>query len=335
MLQHVISVSLIWAMAAGITPASSQGISRNASISGNGPVVIPATRVLVATPYPNAPSDSLAAVAIGDALRNKLSNNLNSSDWFVIPRAEMNKNLTTWGYARDQLFQPESARQMVSAMQARMFVMTTLTKTSDSRFVATSRVTGSSDDAGQVLKLTQIANQTPQDFGNKVAEQIATVFKAYPDAKSCNDQITTSKVKAVEGANKALKTVPGYGFPEYCLGLLEQLKDSAGAETERHFKAAIAGDPMSLKALLQMAVIHDRRHDSTGVVADYLQMLQVAPTNRDLADKAVKVFRTYNRPDAAAAVVEAQIKLDPSSPDWPELKGNLCAAVALGATRGR
>jgi hypothetical protein len=330
MLQQAISISLLAALAS-IPPAASQGIARNASISGNAPSGPPATRVLVATPYPGSPSDSVAAVAIGDALRNKLSNSISSSDWAVISRFDMNKNLTTWGYGRDQIFPPESARQMVSAMQARMFVMTTLAKTSDGRFIASTRVTGSSDDAGHVVKLTQVAGQTPQDFGNKVAEQVAIVFKAYPDAKSCRDLMGSNKPKALEGANKALKTVPGYGFPEYCLGELEQLKDSAGPETERHFRNAMAGDPLSLSAVNQIAVIHYKKHDTTGVVNDYLKMLQIQPTNRDLAGRAVDVFRSFNRPDAAASVVDTQIKLDPSSPDWPELKGNLCAAAALGA----
>ncbi len=328
MLQQAISLSLLAAMAS-IPPAASQGISLGSSINGSrGPSGPPATKVMVATPYPNSPSDSVAAVAIGDALRNKLSNSI-SSDWLVIQRADMNKNLTQWGYGRDQIFPPESARLMAAVMSARMFVMTTLVKMPDGRFVASTRVTGSSDEAGQVVKLSQVAGQSPQDFGNKVAEQVSVIFKAYPDAKSCRDQLVSSKVKAAEGANKALKTVPGYGFPEYCLGEIERAKDSVGAETERHYRAASLGDPLSLDAVNQIAVIHAVKKDTNGVVGDYLKMLQIAPTNRVLADRAVQVFRMYNRPDAAEAVVDTQIKQDPFSPDWLELKGNLCAAVAL------
>jgi len=93
----------------------------------------------------------------------------------------------------------------------------------------------------------------------------------------------------------------------------------------------MVGDPLSLKAVNQIAFIHYKKNDTTAVVNDYLKMLQIAPTNRELADLAVKTFRGYNRPDAAAAVVDTQIKLDPSSPDWPELKGNLCAGTAVVA----
>lgn len=332
MLQQAISLTLLVAMAA-IPRAASQGIANNQSIGGAGRPIVPAVRVLVATPYPSATADSANAVLLGNALRTKLANNIGGSDWLVIPRREMNDNLTNkWGYSPDQIFSPETARQLVTALQARVFVMTTMSKTSDGRFNASVRVVGSTDEAGHVVKSTQLAGQTLNDFGSKLAEQVSVIFNALPDARSCSDQLATNKVKAAEGAAKAIKKVPNYGFPEYCLGVIEQAKDSTGSETLRHFANAVVGDPLSLKAVNQIAVIHARKHDSTAVVADYLQMLQIAPTNRELADLAVRTFQTYHRPDAAEVVVDAQIKLDPSSPDWPELKGNLCAAAGVQAT---
>lgn len=331
MLQQAISISLLAAMAA-TPPAISQGIGRNSSINGSAAYVAPAIRVLVATPYPSTPADSVSAVTVGTALRTKLSNNIGGSDWAIISRREMNDNLANkWGYSPDQIFNPETARQLVTALQARIFVMTTMIKGPDGQFTAQVRVVGSSDDAGQVIKLSQLPAQNLTDFGNKLAEQLSAVFKAYPDAKACRDQETTNKVKAGESATKAVKQVPNYGFAEYCLGELEQMKDPVGAETVRHFANAIVGDPLSLKGVNQLAVIHAKKNDTSAVVADYLQMLQIAPTNRELADQSVKVFKGYNRPDAAEAVIDMQIKNDPSSADWPELKGNLCAAAAVGS----
>jgi len=323
MLQQAISISLLAAMAS-IPPAASQGIT--GTINGNARTGPPAVRVMVATPSPSSQSDSTVAVTIGNVMRNKLENNIGGGDWTVISRAEMNKNLSTWGYSPDQLFSPESSQQMAVAMQARMFVMTTLVKESSGLLRAAVRVTGVADEAGQMVRATQAPGQSVTDFANKLTDQITAIFKAYPSAKDCHDNLATNKQKAVEGANKAIKNVPNFGFPEYCLGLVEQGKDSIGAETLRHFRNALIGDPLSLKAINQIAIIDQKKHDSSAVVADYQQMITVAPTNRVLADEAVKIFRQYNRPDAAEQVVDTQMKLDPSSPDWPELKGNLCAA---------
>jgi hypothetical protein len=328
MLQHLISVSLLSAMAA-TSPISSQGI--RSTISGAprdaGP---PATRVLVATPFPSSPADSTVAVTIGTALRDKLIAKIGGSDWLVIPRRDMNTSFQTWGYSPDQLFPPDLARQVASSMSARMFVMTTLTKGAGGLFTASIRVTGIADEAGQVVKVVQLAGQTPVDFGGKIGEQATIIFKAFPDAKICMDNVTANKPKAVSGAANAIKVVPNYGLAEFCLGLIEQTKDSVGPETLRHFMNAVIGDPFSLIALNQIRIIHEKKHDSTAVVADYQAMLRIAPTNQKLADEAVKKFKAFGRPDAADEVVDAQIKLDPTNADWQDLKGNSCAVQASG-----
>src|ERR1019366_7778990 len=255
MLQQAISVSLLSAIAA-LAPASSQGIQKSASISGNAPWVAPATKVLVATPYPTNPADSLTAVALGNAIRDQLSSKIGGSDWVVITRRGVNNNLQTWGYGADQVFAPESAKLLASKLTAQVFVMTTLSKTPNGLFTVSIRVTGLNDDAGQVMPATQLAGQKLADFGSKIADQAAVIFRAYPDAKTCNDNYTTTPAKATEGANKALKVVPNYGNAEYCLGMIEHGKDSVGAETIRRFKNATLGDPLSLRAVNQLAIIH-------------------------------------------------------------------------------
>ena len=126
--------------------------------------------------------------------------------------------------------------------------------------------------------MTQAPNQQLNDFGGKIADQLSAIFKAYADARVCNDQQTTNRAKAIDGANKALRQVPHYGYAEYCLGQIAQQKDSASDEALQYYQNAVIGDPFSLKALNQLAFIHIRRHDSTAVVADFQQMITIAPT---------------------------------------------------------
>jgi tetratricopeptide (TPR) repeat protein len=327
MLQQVLSISLLTAIAA-VHPAPSQGIPRGASISG-GSNSAPAPKVMVATPYPSSSADSASAVAVGRGLRERLTHDL-GSDWQVISQFDMNKNLANSGYPADALLPADQARALASYLTTRVLVTTVMAKGPDAHYAASTRVVGISDDAGQLVKAAQAPNQQLNDFGSKIADQLSVIFKAYSDARVCNDQQTANRLKAIDAANKALKQVPNYGYAEYCLGEIAQQKDSASDEALQHFKNAVVGDPFSLKAVNQLAFIHFKRHDSTAVVADFQQMITIAPTNRPLAEKAIDVFRQFHRPDAAEQVVDAQMKLDPTSPDWPELKGNSCAAQAAG-----
>lgn len=327
MLQQIVSITLLTAIAT-VRPVPSQGIPRGASISG-GSNAAPAPKVTVATPYPSNSADSASAVTVGYGLRDKLARDL-GSDWQVISVLDMNKNLANSGYPKDALLPADQARALAVLFGTRVLVTTSISKGADNHFAANTRVVGISDDAGQVVKANQGPNQQLNDFGAKLADQLSVIFKAYNDARVCNDQQSINQAKAIEAANKALKQVPNYGYAEYCLGEIAQKKDSASDEALGHFKNAAVGDPFSLKAVNQLAVIHFKRHDSTAVVADFQQMITIAPTNQPLAQRAIDVFRQFHRPDAAEQVVDAQMKLDPTNPDWPDLKGNSCAAQAAG-----
>ena len=326
MLQQVISVSLLAVMAA-TAPASPQGIPAGACADCSHVSSAPAVKVIVTTPYPSNAADSASSVGVGNGIRDKLTRNI-GGEWAVITRRDMNTNLLNWGYSPDALLPEDQARVMASKLGARVLVATNLAKTADGRYVASTRMVGISDDAGHVVRMTQAPGQPLPDFGGKIADQLTIMFKAYADGKVCNDLQTTNKAKAIDAANKALKLIPNYGYAEYCLGLIEMQKDSASAAAQLHFKNALLGDPMSLQALGRVATIDLMKHDSAAVVADFQQMIRIAPTDRNLAERAINVFRQFNRPDAAEEVVNQQMKLDPSSPDWPELKGNTCAYQA-------
>jgi tetratricopeptide (TPR) repeat protein len=331
MLQQVMSIAVLASITA-TPPAVSQGIGRSSSISGSAVIGPPATKVLVATPYPANATDSAASVAIGNALRDKLIKNLSSGDWRVITQREMNDNLQQSGYNRDALLPPLQAQALANALTARIVVTTAVNKSADGQFIISARMYGVSDDAGQVVKATQAPGQQLADFGAKAGDQVVAIFKAYTDAKACTDQEATNKQKATDAATKALKAIPNYGYAEYCLGEIEQSKDSTSAATQQHFRNAAIGDPMSLKAVNQLAVIDDRKHDTTAVINDFKQMLTIAPTNKPLAETARAKFIAYGHPEAAEELVANQIKLDPTNPDWYDLRGNTGALQASSDT---
>lgn len=329
MFQQVISVALVTFVAA-TPPVASQGIAAGACVTCTA-ISIPAERVLVATPYASNPADSANAVHLGYALRDRIAKNVDGGTWRVITTQEMNTNLMTSGYSKDALLPPEVAMQL-ARLTSKMFVMTTIAKAADGTYNATMRVISLPGDAGYVIRMPQAAGQSFADWGNKLGDQAGVVFKAFADAKQCLSNETAAPAKAVDAANHALKTLPNYGLAEYCLGEMAQAKDSASVDAQKHFRNALTGDPLSLRAVQSIAAIDLKRNDSTAVVNDFKQMITIAPTDRAIADRAYKVFSAFGRPDAADEVVAQQIALDPTDPDWPDLKGNSCAAAAVGAT---
>ena len=324
MLHQVMSLTLLATMTATV-PSVPQGIPRGATFRGESRGAAPATKVFVGNPYVAFPSlaDSTAAVIVGNALRDRLDGRI-GTELLVIQRQEMNTDLMTYGYSPNAILTLGSAISLGKQMSARIFVTSVMTKTSNGGWSLVIRVSGLNEDAGQVVRATSEAAQPLPDFGTKGANLVIPVILAHKDAKACVDLAGTKPDKAVEAANKALKAIPNYGLAEYCLATMALTKDEKGAEAAQHFENAVKGDPASLLAWSQLAIIHQKQNDSAKTVLDYQSMLREDPTNAALAKEAVKVFKTYHRPDALKELVAEQKKIDPTNTDWYELAATGC-----------
>ena len=313
MLHQVMSLTLLASMSAAV-PAVPQGIPRGATITGQSRGAAQATRVFVGNPYVAFPTlaDSSAAVIVGNALRDRLDGRV-GTELAVIQRQEMNTDLMTYGYSANAILTLGSALSLGKQMSARIFVTSVMTKASSGIWSIVIRVSGLNEDAGQVIRNTMAAGQPMPDFGAKSADMVIPVILAHKEAKSCVDLAATKPDKAVEAAGKAIKAIPNYGLAEYCLATMALKKDEKGAEAALHFENAVKGDPASLTAWSQLAIIHQKQNDSAKTVSDYQSMLREEPTNAALAKEAVNVFRKYHRPDALKDLVKEQKKIDPTS----------------------
>lgn len=322
MLYQALSISLLATMTAAV-PTVPQGIPRGATISGQ-VRGLQTTKVFVANPYMSYQTlaDSSAAVIVGNAMRDRLDGRI-GSELSVIQRQQMNADLTTYGYSANAILTLGSAVSLGKAMGARTFVTSVMTKTSGGYSVVI-RISGLNEDAGHVIVTSTTPGQALPDFGTRSANLVIPVIVAHKDAKACMDQVSTKPDKAVQSANKALKAIPNYGLAEFCLATMALQKDEMGAEAATRFENAVKGDPQSLVAWSQLAVIHQKQNDSAKTVFDYQSMLRQEPTNTALAKEAVNVFRKYQRPDALKDLVAEQKLLDPSNTDWYDLAANGC-----------
>lgn len=321
MLQHVMSLTLLAAVASA-SPATSQ-IRMNTSISGKPSA--PAARLMVANPSLTSSIDTAAAIAVGDAMRERISRSLGTA-YAVLSKRDMNSALAGYGFAENELLTASSAVRLAGYMDARLVVTSMMTKSADGRLTITARVAnaGGTADVGHVAIVAQSAGQPLPDLGNKVADALVPAIKGWADAKTCLDLSTTKPDKANEAANKAFRVQPGHGLAGFCLAEMAKLKDSVGVATMKQWQEVIKADPLSLTAMSELAVIYQVQKDSSKVVETFQQMLRVAPSNQALRDQSYKLFASYGRPDAAMQVVEEGIKMDPANTDWYDLKSNVC-----------
>jgi hypothetical protein len=86
----------------------------------------------------------------------------------------------------------------------------------------------------------------------------------------------------------------------------------------------VKADSLSLQSLAALADYYNARNDTAAVVLKYTQMIEAAPTNRPLIERASRVFRSFGRPDAAERVADRGIALDSLDMTMWDLRSSAC-----------
>ena len=313
-------VTLAVVGASVLSPLAAQGIPRGSRTSST---VNTAPRFMVANPFAFAAADSAPAVKIGTALREAVKG-IVGRDYQVIEQTQMNEALTQYGYPKDAILSPALAITLAKNIQARFVVNSTLNKAEGGRYTVTARVIGVSDDAGNVVTLTQNAGETPEAFGKRLANASQPAIKSLADAKACIEQRTAKPDKAADAAAKAIKALPNHGLAEYCLALLAQDKKASRQEIVKHLQASTKGDPLSLPVWTALATQYQQANDTANTLVAFKQMLRVAPTNQKLREELFKYFLQSGHPETALEVADEGLKIDPYNADLYDLKSNAC-----------
>ncbi|HET8623186.1 MAG TPA: hypothetical protein VFM14_06460 [Gemmatimonadales bacterium] len=282
-------------------------------------------RLLVATPYVSAGADSAPAVQVGNGMRDRMSK-IASGDFNVLTSDQMNEALKQYGYPANAILSPALATTLAKSVQARVLVSSQMNRAGQN-YAVTARLVGSNDEAGSVVSVTQGAGQPLGDFGGRVAEQLQPAFKSLEDARECSNNLQSNPNKAADAARKALKQYPNNGLASYCLAQIALAKKDR-KEAVQHFQAAAKADPQSLAAWSNLAEQYQAVNDTGQVIAAFVQMLRIAPTNQKLREQAFRYFLNAEKPQIARDVADSGIKIDPYNPDFYDLKSNACAFLS-------
>ncbi len=117
-----------------------------------------AARILVGNPHTFNARDSVSAVAIGDGMRTRMDK-ISGRDFRVLSRTDMNEALVQFGYPADAILAALPARNLAQSLNARLLLVSNLTRNQAGLYTVTARLAGINDDAGNVVTMTQAAGR--------------------------------------------------------------------------------------------------------------------------------------------------------------------------------
>ncbi len=307
---------------AGLTVLPVMPLSAQLRSSRPSRPVVNNPRLLVANPYTFSSADSAAAVRIGAGLRERTESK--AERWYtVIQRAQMNEALRQYAYPEDAVLPPLVARQLAQSLQARAMVVATMSR-EQGRLIVEARLTKLSHEAGHIVRVSAVPNQSFEEFGQRVADSLENAFRALPDAEQCENLRGINQARAAEAAAKALRTQPNHGLAEWCLAQIAITRKAPVDTIITHLKASTRGDRLSLDAWTALAVQYQAKGDSTQTVETFKEMLRVAPTNQKLREEAFRLFLGYGQLDAAEGVANEGIAIDSANADMWDLRAGAC-----------
>ncbi|MEO8226089.1 MAG: hypothetical protein ABI637_01600 [Gemmatimonadota bacterium] len=306
------------------SPAAAQGIPSRGRI-GSGPVAN-RTGVMVANPYVFSTADSAPAVLAGAGMRKRLEKT-SSSDYSVVPDTIMNSALVQFGFWKDAILSPLRARTLAKNIPGARIVITSTLNRGANGHALVARLTGTNDDVGNLVRVTQPAGQPLDQLGAAAADALQPALRSLTDARGCMDQRIANKGKAAESANRALKVLPTNGLAHYCLALIAD-SNKAQPEKIQQLESAVAGDSLSVVALQQLAAAYQTRGDTARAVATLQQILRAAPTDQEIRQRAFRYFLSSGNTDAAIQVADEGLRLDSTNWDLRDLKSNACLFAA-------
>ena len=140
-------------------PAAAQGIPRGATIRQRPSASL--TRIMVANPYVFARNDSATAVAVGRAMRDRMSRFAPRTEFSVISDSLMNAALVQYDYPPDAILNRSDAQTLARQIAGRVLITSQMSRSPSGQWTLISRLSGTNDDAGMTVRVSQ-ASAAPQ-----------------------------------------------------------------------------------------------------------------------------------------------------------------------------
>ncbi|MEO7367239.1 MAG: hypothetical protein ABIZ36_04735 [Gemmatimonadaceae bacterium] len=269
----------------------------------------PPPRVMVAT---LASSEKDLGPQAAEAIRSRISRDVNAQKLTVIPKTDIENTLKASGYSTTEALQLNDAKALASLLRADEFVDGIVTKTP----------TGVKIDARMVLARDATLQQPlPSAEAPKLDAAAQMVSKSYQAAreqlaneKACYSLYREGKYAEAETmARAALAKYSNGTIAMVCLGSSfegEKKEDSVAAVAER----IRAIDPRNITAL-RWAADYYTSHKNPDKASDALIGLMAAdPTNDRLRDQVIITLVQNKKLALAIPIVDEALKANPGDP---------------------
>jgi Tfp pilus assembly protein PilF len=310
-------------MALTVTGAVAAG-SASAQLSAH----LPTEKILV-LPFMAESADSAAAIALSDALRERLANS--AKRWVqVIPKAKLCEALRASGFPCDGLLDEQQANQLARFLQVDAYVSGHLERegTGLKALVRSMDVQGSGMAAS--FTVTDANPGTPAALAEKIAQRLTAVIRPSEFVRECTTERQRGQFgRALAAARKALAGDPNSTGAHLCTATVYEAQRMPSDSVIAASKRALAGDSLNTTAWENIARVYQQKGDTAAMIDAFVQQLRGQPRNTGKRLGVAQTLRQMKQYERAVEVINEGLAVIPGEAQLNELKTIICVEGSL------
>lgn len=291
------------------------------------------------TPDPNAPrimvgvfrsADKASGVRAADAVRDRISGDLNLKQAYVLPKADIDANLNASGFPTNEALATHDARALAQQLRADEYIVGQVSTAGGQTKVDAQLVLTRDNSLTQPLGSYQVGKA--DQAASQISREFQAAQRAFADERACTNSGRDRKYAEAEAAaRRAITAYPKSTLARVCLANLyvtQRDADTTNAARVRAFndsaltvsREILVLDPLSRPALtIQYAGLQaaGKRDSATGVL---LRLVAADPTNTRLREQVINEYAANGQAASAVPLVNQLVSDNPGDPSYLQLQ---------------
>ena len=292
-----------------------------------------------------ASNDKLSGVQIADAVRSRITTNVNIKTLYAIPRNDIVNYLESSGYKADSALGPSDLKELAKLLRADEVFSGTVTKTATGIRVEPRLMLARDVSLAQPLPAVEAASAA--DAAKAIEKSLSEVRKQLPDNKLCEAAIRDKAyAKAVAAANAGIAKYPQATIARLCLAsayqamnlppdsVLRVTDEIRKIDPKNSFVLRLAYGAYTAKA--DSATAHNNSDVAStaneNAVRALVSLLALEPNSPSLADQVIAGLARLGKPAVAIPIVDTLLLQNPGDAKLIQSKWRLALAAAATAS---
>ncbi len=286
-------------------------------------------RILVAT---FQSTDQHAGVEAGDAVRQRVTQEVPQRELWVISKNDINNTLEASGYKPDSALSANDLKELAKLLRADEILDGTVTKTGNGIQVQPRLMLAR--DVSLVQPLPPVQARDAGDAAKQIERELSDARKQIEANTKCTNDLRAAKYQeAIVDARNGIRAYPQATLARLCLmsaytymktGADTAAKTAADSARVRALSDSVLSvandihriDPTSRLALTNAIDAYRQKGDTTNLIKASLALAKADPSNANLMQSVVNILGQMNKPDVALPIINQILQDNPGDPQF-------------------